>query len=368
MRCKIRGKVVLTENFSSNGAYLRRIALTRMWGPIYNGGDFEIEITVLHISRELARCFYQTPKCLSMGNLTMRILFVSVAAAASVLVSSPAFCWGQKGHQMVNQVAVSLVANPQAAQFMRANQKQVIAFASTPDLKWKSGASADKEKPMHWFQMDRYEQNPLGDGLADLILGNARQKLGDKYMIENGLAMWRVSNFYDKLVVALKNRDWQKAVQIGGVMGHYVGDMTQPMHATANYDGQSINKPGIHKYYETTLVDHIDAGRLASAVLASGGPRRSELERAIGNNMNAIQLQHVAYSEAAVAYDGLEPVLNKFVNNADDAWLTTDLQPRLARASALLAKIWDVAFVTAGVQAAPSSSVNASEPAWVPLN
>jgi hypothetical protein len=151
-------------------------------------------------------------------------------------------------------------------------------------------------------------------------------------------------------------------------MGHYVGDMTQPMHATANYDGQSINKPGIHKYYETTLVDHLDAGRLAGAVLASGGPRRSELERTIGNNMNAIQLQHLAYGEAAVAYDSLEPVLNKFVNSVDDVWLTSDLQPRLARASALLAKIWDVAFVTAGVTAAPTTSVNASEPAWMPLN
>lgn len=298
----------------------------------------------------------------------MRILFASVVSAASVLMSTPAFSWGQKGHQMINRVAVSLVANPEAQKFLRANQNQIVAFASTPDMKWKGGNTGDKEKPMHWFQMDRYDQNPMHDGLADLVLGDARRQLGDKYIIENGLAMWRVSNFYDKLVAALRTRDWVTAVQIAGVMGHYVGDMTQPMHASANYDGQSINKPGVHKYYETTLVDHVNDSTLQNAVLTAAGPRRSELERSVGNNLTAVALQRITYKEAQSAYDSLSNILDKFRGNPQDAALTADLEPRLARASAIIAKTWDVAFVTAGVSGAPSNNVNAREPQWIPLN
>ena len=270
---------------------------------------------------------------------------------------------------MINRVAISMVNNPDGKRFLDANKDQIIAFASTPDTRWKDSQTADAEKPMHWFQMDRYGTTSMGEGVADLILGRAQQELGQDFVKTNGLAMWRISDMYAKLVQALKTGDFQRAVQVAGTMGHYVGDMTQPMHSTSNYDGQSIHHPGVHKYYETTLVDHLDAGHLYDTVLASAGERRTGLERSIGNDMDQSELQHAAYSEAEDAFTALNDILGKMdSNHPDDAYLTADLQPRLARASALLGKILDVAFTTSGVQNLPTASVNASEPSWISMN
>jgi hypothetical protein len=298
-----------------------------------------------------------------MKTFTVRSFFVLGA-----LVSTQALAWGGKGHSTVNRVAITMVANPEAKKFLDANSQQIIRFANTPDVKWKSGDSAAREKPMHWFEMDAYNSNRFGDDLPDFVFGKAREELGQDYINKYGLAMWRISDFYVQLVDALKKGNFKRAVQIAGVMGHYVGDMTQPMHASSDYDGQSINKPGIHKYYETTLVDRIDDNHLVDSVQKFAGERRSGFERSIGNDLDNAELQNVSWTEADDAYTALEGVLKRFDQSSpDDKWLEEDLKPRIGRASALLGKIWDVAFTVAGTSHLPSGNLGAQDPEWIPM-
>lgn len=298
----------------------------------------------------------------------MKLVSVCALSIFGAMTASTSYAWGGKGHGTVNRVAISMVANPQAKKFLDANSQQIIKFSNTPDVKWKSGPNANLEKPMHWFEMDGYGRSRLGETLADLTVSRAESELGKDFVNKHGFAMWRVSDFYVQLVAALKKGDFKKAVQIAGVMGHYVGDMTQPMHATTDYDGQSINKPGVHKYYETTLVDRIDENHLFDSTQKIAGERRSGLERSIGNDLENTELQHVSWSEADDAFNALEAVYNKFeAANPDDQWLTKDLTPRIARASALLGKIWDVAFTVAGTQNLPASNVGAEDPEWIPM-
>jgi hypothetical protein len=302
----------------------------------------------------------------------MQLNTVSVAFATSCLlstiVSTSAFAWGQKGHQMVNRVAVSMVSHPEAAKFLEANKQQLSAFASTPDTKWKSGPSADKEKPLHWFEIDGYSTSPLGESVADLMFSRAREQLGAEFTTKYGMAMWRTSTLYAALVDALKTKDWKRAIQIGGVMGHYVGDMTQPMHSTTDYDGQSINKPGIHKYYETTLVGNIDSDHLFSEVLAAAGVRRTQLEQTLGNELDNAKLQHATYSEAEGAFEAMDQIRPQFEGGQyNDEWLKDDLKPRMARAAAMIGKIWEVAFVTSGARGMPPQNLAVKEPEWIPF-
>jgi S1/P1 Nuclease len=298
-----------------------------------------------------------------MKNAFVRSLFV-----VGMIGSSQAFAWGAKGHTTVNRIAISMVANPEAKRFLDANSQQIIAFAKIPDIKWKNGASAEAEKPMHWFQMDGYNGNRFGDALADFMLGKAQTELGTDFIKKNGLAMWRVSDFYVQLVEALRAGNFKRAVQVAGVMGHYVGDMTQPMHASSDYDGQSMNSPGVHKYYETTLVDRLDDAHLFSSVQRSAGERRSGLERSIGSELDNAELQHVSWSDAGDAFNALETVYSHMKpGQSDDQWLEADLTPRIGRASALLGKIWDVAFLTAGTQNLPTANVGAVDPEWTPI-
>ncbi len=285
-----------------------------------------------------------------------------------VSLSSQVLAWGGKGHRAVNRVAITMVANPAAKKFLDANSHQIIRFANTPDVKWKSGASGAVEKPMHWFEMDAYNSNRFGEQLPDMVFGKAQEELGQDYVNKNGLAMWRISDFYVQLVNALKISDFKRAVQIAGVMGHYVGDITQPMHASSDYDGQSINKPGIHKYYESTLVDRIDESHLLDSVQRFAGERRSGLERSIGNDLDNAELQRVSWTEAGDSFTALEAVLKRFDrDDPEDKWLEQDLKPRIARASALLGKIWDVAFTVAGTRNLPLDNLGAEDPEWIPM-
>jgi hypothetical protein len=44
-----------------------------------------------------------------------------------------------------------------------------------------------------------------------------------------------------------------------GLMGHFVGDAGQPFHNSADYNGKLSGHYGIHSYYESKIVDQIDA-------------------------------------------------------------------------------------------------------------
>jgi hypothetical protein len=303
-----------------------------------------------------------------MGVQKMRQVYFYLFAAALGCSSQISYAWGFKGHQSVNRVAISMVASPKAKKFLEANQAQVIEFSNTPDTKWKGGEAREQERPMHWFEMDAYGKNRFGSGLSDLTFAKAEQELGKDYVNQYGLAMWRISDFYVQLTEALKAKDYKRAVQIAGVMGHYVGDMTQPMHATSDYDGQSINKPGAHKYYETTLVDQIDGNHLFDSVIKFAGERRTGLERSVSNELSSGDLQKIAWTEATDSFDAVATVYQRFDQEApEDEWLKGDLMPRIGRAAALLGKIWDAAFEAAGSVELPGSNVEASEPEWIPL-
>ena len=304
----------------------------------------------------------------------MQKTFVNAVTTAAILMSpivgpSVAFSWGQKGHQAINKVAISMVNHQEGRKFLAANSEQFIRFASTPDTKWKSGPNADKEKPLHWFEFDGYGTSNLGEGIADLLFSHAREQLGGEFVTKYGMSMWRVSDFYTQLIAALKNKDWPKALQIGGVMGHYIGDMTQPMHGTTDYDGQSIERRGIHSYYETKLVNAIKPDELYDALIVSAGERRSDLERSLGNDLRVDELQHATYDEIEGAFNGMEQILPQFDRDQyNDAWLTKDLKPRMARASAMLGKIWDVAFIMSGARGMPRENLAVQEPEWMPFD
>jgi hypothetical protein len=285
------------------------------------------------------------------------------------LFSGQAFAWGFKGHEAVNRVALSMLANPQAKKFMALNHAQVVAFSNTPDTKWKSGDAREQERPMHWFEMDGYRDNRFGASLTELPFSRAEDELGKDYVNKYGLAIWRVSDFYQQLITALKAKDFKRAVQVAGVMGHYVGDMTQPMHATSDYDGQSINKPGVHKYYETTLVDQIDADHLFDTLQRLAGERRSGLESSLSNDLASWDVQKLIWTEATESFAAVEGVYKRYNQETpEDQWLKGDLTPRIARAAALLGKIWDSAFNAALSGDLPNASVEAVEPDWIPIS
>jgi len=82
---------------------------------------------------------------------------------------------------------------------------------------------------------------------------------------EVGSAPWRVLQLYSSMVEALKSAgeaedknafedSVNKALTMGGIMSHFVGDLANPHHTTANYDGQLTGQHGLHSYFESDVV------------------------------------------------------------------------------------------------------------------
>lgn len=65
-------------------------------------------------------------------------------------------------------------------------------------------------------------------------------------------------NFYSCTKEQTRLEAISAALAIGGVMGHFVGDLTQPYHTTVNYDGWATGNGKAHEYFESNVVDGLD--------------------------------------------------------------------------------------------------------------
>ena len=171
-------------------------------------------------------------------------------AVSAVLIfsSSQAFSWGSKGHQIVAGVGANISGVP----FWSNNTAAVQQLSTVPDRVWKS-TNYKQEALNHWFQADAYT-TVLGKGsLANFPRSyqDALKKYGESAILTNGVSPWRIQQFYNGALAALKKGDAPSALAYMGLMSHYLGDLSQPLHVTTNYDGQKTNQPGIHKYFET---------------------------------------------------------------------------------------------------------------------
>lgn len=55
-----------------------------------------------------------------------------------------------------------------------------------------------------------------------------------------------------------RESDLAVAVIIAGVLGHFVGDQSQPYHPTADHDGWTTGNGGLHVYFESLVVQEVD--------------------------------------------------------------------------------------------------------------
>jgi hypothetical protein len=86
--------------------------------------------------------------------------------------------------------------------------------------------------------------------------------------VENiGIVPWAIGEVVVTLTQQFQAHQWDAAALTIADLCHYVGDATQPLHCTRNFDGQLTGNNGIHSRYETTMMSgHI--GDLSTPVMA----------------------------------------------------------------------------------------------------
>ncbi|MBI3542731.1 MAG: hypothetical protein HY075_05585 [Deltaproteobacteria bacterium] len=375
--------------------------------------------------------------------------FHLLALALLALGNVPAaFGWGSYGHQQINVGALELIKGTVLGKCLKLNEKVVQRLSVTPDVDWKAGPK-DKELPedeykakqaidrdehsLHFFEEDAYKSTPetklpsgaFKDGVPELerLLGenadhiaevDPSKKLKDPEhptlddVTKHGTAPWRSLQLYDLAVAALKAGEVSKAIFYLGTMGHYVGDMSQPFHATLDFDGQASDAKGIHHVFEEAILEtaakgadaHLDHDtRLWSSfeathdevvatarreLAAAGGVARekiiSEITRLLDTGQayiapltEAFSKENRAYCEAQLnekkqskhekiaqavitAFMGLS--LPDPVHESRQSSVLGIANARMGESSALVARMWTSAFEAAGSPALNCSKIS----------
>lgn len=212
--------------------------------------------------------------------------------------------WGKTGHYSIASLACGSVTDTQLKKLLTANidrigfgltdldadainqttvdaknQHQFLPLADVPDLIWKNtpasvpggrdtSRNVGPEHPTHYADID--EPGPADTGgvtLRQLSLEDVRHvdvdvwreffdSTGHTGSADRGALPFRVWQFYDAMVAAVRAGDLTSYVCAAGLVAHYVGDACQPLHGSMLADGLPDGTgTGVHSAYETAMVD-----------------------------------------------------------------------------------------------------------------
>ena len=201
---------------------------------------------------------------------------------ALVLIQSPAaLAWGNEGHTYINRVAAQKIPATMPG-FLRLAVAEIAYLGPEPD-RWRSPsefALKNAQEPDHFIDLERVSWlDPLPPGRYEFLRKLYEKRAAtpdhpDDYLPEHvGLQPYITMEVYGRLKAAFREYRQRRAAHqptaateqaiifYAGWLGHYVGDGSQPLHTTIQYNGWVGPNPngyttghGIHGQFETTYV------------------------------------------------------------------------------------------------------------------
>lgn len=194
----------------------------------------------------------------------MRTFYQSLRlAAAAVLLPlvavPPSFAWGNEGHTDINRVAAESLPSDVPA-FLRApGAINAIAYLGPEPDRWRNPAEAElvsAQAPEHFIDLELADMiGPLPrkrfDFIRDLYAEAVKHpdKARDLAPDHVGLQPYVTIEVYERLKAAMRayreltaahkdTRPVELAITFyAGWLGHYVGDGSQPLHTSIQYNG-----------------------------------------------------------------------------------------------------------------------------------
>jgi hypothetical protein len=168
-----------------------------------------------------------------------------------VLVQPPAaHAWGNGGHRLINRLAASSLPADVPA-FLRSPEAiaEIEYLGPEPD-RWRSPAEPElnaAQAPEHFIDMELADAlGPLPHRRFDF---EASAYAAGKDPKKIGLQPWQTTEVWERLKAAMREyrtlaaahqntRPVEQAILFyAGWLGHYVGDGSQPLHVTIQYNG-----------------------------------------------------------------------------------------------------------------------------------
>ena len=180
------------------------------------------------------------------------------AALLAIVLPSSAWCWGGDTHRYIARNYSKHL--PAAIDGLRAYDEVVESHVTDPDTR---RGSTPGEAPRHFIDVDYYPEFPNAMPHSRAVL---ESRYGAATVLDVGIVPWAVEECVNRLAQQFQAAQWSAAVLTIADLCHYVGDATQPLHCTENFDGQYTGNNGIHSRYESSMMSsHI--GELHTPVM-----------------------------------------------------------------------------------------------------
>ncbi len=174
-----------------------------------------------------------------MKTITLIVILLSSGRIAA---------WGFYGHSRINEIAVYTLPKPLFG-FYKKHVEYMTEHAADAD---KRRYIVKEEACRHYLDGDHYEcRIPL-----DTIPLNYRDACilySEDTVLAHGIVPWHIQTVMFRLTEAFKAKDVNLILKLSADLGHYVGDLHVPLHATSNYNGQKTGQKGIHALWESRL-------------------------------------------------------------------------------------------------------------------
>jgi len=258
----------------------------------------------------------------SLTALAICLMFLLVFLVHITQVPT-AYSWSAPTHQFIASTAIDLMPDNENW-FFSTYSTTIVNWSPAPD-QWKS--SDPNEGDRHFYDYDF----PHGESKPDY-----------------GVLPWAVEDNFNTFVQCLRENDWTHAAQLAGVIAHYIGDASMPLHATSDY-----NPGNNHGAYETTVNSHFGEMNMAMPEFVP-----QQLENVFDSTM---QLLYDSYG-----YTGYTPDKLSYWLAQDILWNDTIkgiTENRLRTSAQFLANIWYTGMVQANLVGV-ASLVNAITPYW----
>lgn len=279
-------------------------------------------------------------------------LFLKLIFTAILAFPQLSQAWAHRGHALIATTAAYVLA-PQA-QILKDKAYDLEYYSNVPDKIWKDDKTVEMlERPEHYMNLEIYQREfktqkiPFLTDRAEFFAKSPA--LSDR----GGRAYWRVAELNEDLegvtkslrasdaTDVSKHQDLQKQwLVLAGVLGHYVEDLSMPLHASENHDGQMTNQKGIHAYFESDVVDEIYpdlAAELLRRVKAQWSAFHSKNQKKSAFDL----MVDLGYDSLAKKDELLEldKAKGRNLKNASSQYRVLILD-RLTKSSLVLAEIW----------------------------
>ncbi len=285
-----------------------------------------------------------------------------------VLVPLTAGAWGEKGHLMINRLAIE-AASSKLPEFMNAAREQIIYNAYEPD-RWReegrTSAMNTAQAADHFFDSEYWGAISTIEPDRYAFMEKVAAKKIE--LVKIGYLPYAILENYEKLVNAF--RFWRNAktpearesarsnvVYVAGVLGHYVGDGSMPMHMSIQYNGWLQTSPNPKNYTkDRTFHSRYEAAYVNAAIEIAAVRPKVQAPQRLNKVWNSIkQYLTQGFNELEPAYE-LEKT-GEFNPQQPRAKGTEFIATELARAGTMLSSLWYTAWLNSG-EPVPGQNAN----------